>query len=375
MLTYHQKAQILARNGYDEQLYENAVAPPIFQTVNFCYGENIDGKYRYTPSGNPTMSIVSEKLAAVESGKTAKLFSTGMAAIHAVFLNFLQFGDHIIVSNSVYHESFKFLKIMEDKFGIKVTEVSGEANTIETAVTDATKMIFIESPSSKFFDILDLEAIGNIGKRRHIMLVIDNTWATPMFQNPLLYGFNLVIHSTTKYMSGHNDISGGAVIGSKALIERLNGMGASMDPHQAWLLNRSLMTLPMRMTFLMESAMQVAEFLESHPKIEKVLYPGLPSHPQYQLGKRQMTGYSSLFSFFTKGSYEQSLQVMNRFKLIKQAWSYGGPTSLIMHNGYWFRSELQRRGYSQNFLRLHVGFEDPAELIADLDHALQAIDL
>ena len=372
MLTYHQKAQILARHGYDEE-YENAVSPPIFQTVNFCYGKRHMGKYRYTPSGNPTISTVAEKLSAVEGGEGAKLFSTGMAAIQAVFLSFLQSGDHVVVSNNVYRDSIALLKKMEQKFAINVTGVPDEAEAIEAAVTPNTKMIYVESPSSKFFDILDLEAIGNIGKKHNIMLAIDNTWATPMFQNPLAYGFDLVIHSATKYLSGHNDISGGVVIGSEKLIGRLAGMVASMDPHQAWLLNRSLATLPMRMKHLMESTMRIAEFLETHPKIEKVLYPGLLSHPQYELGKRQMTGYSSLLSFFTKGDYGESIEMITRLKLIRQAWSYGGPTSLVMHYGKWYKNELQRRNHSRNFLRLHVGFEDPEALMADIDDALSAI--
>jgi cystathionine beta-lyase/cystathionine gamma-synthase len=262
---------------------------------------------------------------------------------------------------------------MEAAFGIKTTVVPCDAQAISDALTPETKMIYAESPGSKLFNILDLEAAGQIGRSQRVLRVIDNTWATPMFQNPLAYGFDLVIHSATKFLGGHNDILGGAVIGAKGVIKRLHNLGAVMDPHQAWLLNRSLATLPMRMQRHMESAALIAAFLENHPNVARVFYPGLESHPQYELGRRQMSGYSGLLSFITAGDYDASLQMMKRFRLIKQAWSYGGPTSVAMHNGRYFKASLERMGYPPNLIRLHVGFENPEEIINDLERALNSL--
>jgi len=371
-LSYNQKAQILATDGYDETQYHGAISPPIFQTAMFSFGKKSSREYRYTATNNPTFSIVSKKLAAAESGEACRLFATGMAAINAVFLSFLKSGDHIVVSENVYSGVKTSLRNFE-KFGVEYTYVSGAADEIEQAVRPETRMIYVESPGSKLFDVLDIEAIGKIGRRLNIMTVIDNTWATPMFQNPLLYGFDLVIHSATKYLGGHSDIMGGAVIGAEKIVSGIHNLGAAMDPHQAWLLNRSLATLPMRMKHFMENTSIIASFLEAHPKIQKVLYPGLPSHPNYEIGRRFMSGYSSLLSFITAGDYEQSRQVMERLKIIRKAWSYGGPTSLAFHYGKEFRRSLERLGYPPNLIRLHVGFEDPDAIMEELDYALQAI--
>jgi len=371
-LSYSQKAQILSEGGFDETHYHGAISPPIFQTAMFSFGKKSSKEYRYTATNNPTFSVVSKKLAAAESGETCKLFATGMAAINAVFMSLLRSGDHIVVSENVYSGVKASLRNFEN-FGVEYTYVSGAANEIERAVRPETRMIFVESPGSKLFDVLDIEAIGEIGRRLDRLTVIDNTWATPMFQNPLLFGFDLVIHSATKYLGGHSDIMGGAVIGAEKIVSGIHNLGAVMDPHQAWLLNRSLATLPMRMKHFMESAGKIAPFLEAHTKVRKVLYPGLPSHQGYEVGRRFMTGYSSLLSFVTKGDHEQSCKFMEQLRIIRRAWSYGGPTSLAFHYGKEFRRSLDRLGYPPNLIRLHVGFEDPDAIMEELDRALQAI--
>ena len=269
MLTFHQKTQILSRQGYGEN-YENAIVPPVFQTSIFAYGAESRGRYIYTSSGNPTFTVVEEKMAAVESGAAAKLFSTGMAAIHSVVISNIEAGDHIIAHENVYSEAVSLFKNLK-KFGVDVTFVSNGKGEIQAAIRPETKMIYVESPTSKLFEIMDLKAIGEMGRQQGVLRVVDNTWATPMFQNPILYDFDYVIHSATKYLGGHNDLMGGVVIGSKSRIKRLHNLGGVMDPHQAWLLNRSLMSLPMRMKYFMENTMEIAVFLENHPKILKVL--------------------------------------------------------------------------------------------------------
>ena len=375
ILTFEQKAQILTSDAYDSAAHRNSIAPPIYQTVMFDLktGAERDQSYIYTSLGNPNFSIVEKKMAAVECGAAAKLFSTGMAAIHAVVFSLVGQGDHVIVSENVYVGVKTLFQQTVKRFGVSVTWVSGKADEIEAALRPNTKLIYLESPGSMLFDIIDLATIGQIGKRHGAKLAIDNTWATPLYQNPLCYGFDVVIHSATKYLSGHNDVMGGVVIGSKKLVRQLVSMGAVMDPHQAWLLGRSLVTLPVRMKQGAENAMTIARFLEAHPKVERILYPGLPTHPEYTLGKRQMTGYSSLMSFIAKGSYEQTMNVLNRFKLIKPAWSYGGAMSLAMPGGKDLREQLIRRGYGQNLIRLYVGLENPSSLMEDLDDALQVI--
>jgi cystathionine gamma-lyase len=435
MLTYHEKAQILARAGYEPRMGGGAVAPPVYQTAMFTldfdsYNVAVDGAdddgaksgtrpgagdvlggtrfgtggthsdasgvpgdirpnasgirapisahlpYRYTSEGSPNEDMAAVKLALVESAPDldakARLFPTGMAAIYAVALSLTTLGDHIIALDHCYEGTRRLFKTLPKQHGRSVSFTTGELSDIEAQLRPETRLIFLESPGSKLFELQDLAAISALGRDRNILCVIDNTWATPMFQNPLLHGFDVVVHSATKFLGGHNDLMGGVAIGAPEVMARLSRMYAAIDPHQSWLLNRSLATLPMRMLHHETSAALIAPFLEAHPQVIRVFWPGLPSHPQFELGQRQMYGCSGLMSFVTKGSYKDSLEVVRRLRLFVRAWSYGGPTSIVLHCGKSFKQALKQLGLPPNLIRIHVGFEDPAHLMEDLDQALSA---
>ena len=293
-MDYRTKEDICTHLGDDYEKFMGAIVPPIFQNSLFVqgtdggeYGEN---PYIYTRVSNPTTDVAERKIAALEGGEAAKCFASGMAAITAAVMSVIEKDCHIITIANVYGPTRTFFSTYLKKFGISVTFVKGETvEEFEAALQPNTRLIYLESPSSFVFRMQDLAGVAALAKARGITTVIDNTWATPMYQNPLEFGIDLVVHTASKYLGGHSDIVAGVVIGKSERMERIAKeerelFGGIMDPHQSWLLTRGLRTLPVRLKAHGESALKIAKFLENHDKVKRVYYPGLESHGQYDLG-------------------------------------------------------------------------------------------
>ncbi|MBB6734072.1 aminotransferase class I/II-fold pyridoxal phosphate-dependent enzyme [Cohnella sp. CBP 2801] len=373
------KEDICAHLGDDYDRYLGAIVPPIFQNSLFTR-KTVNHGYSYTRMSNPTTEIAEKKIAALEEAEEARCFSSGMAAISAALMSVMEKDCHIVCPLNVYPPTKGFLDSYMTKFGVETTFVSGEkVEEFERALRPNTKAIYLETPLSNVFTLQDLRAVAELARSKGIATIVDNTWATPLYQNPIACGIDIVVHSASKYMGGHSDILAGVMVGSKERMEQVTHrerglFGASMDPHQAWLLIRGLRTLPVRMRRHQESALRVASFLEAHPQVERVLYPGLPSHPQYELGRRQMSGYSGLLSFVPGGSREQIAGFVKSLRLFEEGPSWGGFESLINSPGLWLDEEASRRtGIPQGLLRISIGLENPDSLLEDLDQALASM--
>jgi cystathionine gamma-lyase len=368
---------ICAHLADDYDRYLGAISPPIFQTSLFTRKRTQHG-YTYTRVSNPTVEIAERKIAALEGGERALCFSSGMAAITAALMHVLDKDAHVVCPQSVYAPVRIFLETYMAKFGVETTFVANDdAGAIEQAIRPNTRAIYVETPVSNVFALHDLEAVAAIARPRGIATIADNTWATPLFQQPLRRGIDFVVHSASKYLGRHSDITGGVLIGREEAISRIRDnervlYGAVMDPHQAWLLIRGLRTLPLRMERHQESAMKIAAFLEAHPLVERVLYPGLASHPQHALAKRQMNGFSGLMSFVPKLDPPRIYAAMKNLRHFEEGPSWGGFESLVNSPGLGLDEEAARRtGIPQGLLRISVGLERAETLIADLDQALR----
>jgi cystathionine beta-lyase/cystathionine gamma-synthase len=373
------KEEICMHEGDDYDRYLGAIVPPIFQNTLFTR-KTMNHGYTYTRVSNPTIEIAERKIAALEGGEEALCFSSGMGAISSVLMSLLDRDSHVIYPLNVYGPTRTLVEAYLARFGVESTAVSGESvDEIEASIRPNTKVIYLESPLSNTFALQDLQTIAELARIKGIITVIDNTWATPLYQNPLKLGIDLVVHSASKYLGGHSDILGGVVVGSHERMERIakeeRGLfGAVMDPHQAWLLIRGMRTLPVRMRQHQESGLQIAAFLESHPLVDHVLYPGLPSHPQYELGRKQMEGYAGLMSFVPKCAKDQVTGVIKRLRLFEEGPSWGGFESLINSPGLWLDEEASKRcGIPPGLLRISIGLEGTEALMEDLDQALRGM--
>jgi cystathionine gamma-lyase len=362
-----------------------AINTPIYASSTFVQSSpGVNTGWEYSRSGNPTRAAFEAALAELEGGASGFAFASGLAAQAAV-LELLDQGAHIIASDDLYGGSWRlFHRVRERTAGLKVTHVdASDAAAVEAAITPETRLIWIETPGNPLLRISDLSGIAEIGKRRGLIAVADNTFASPAVQRPLEHGFDIVVHSVTKYVSGHSDIIGGAAIVRDApeLIEQLkflqNATGGVLDPFSSFLALRGLKTLPLRIARHASNAQAVAEFLESHSSVAKINYPGLRSHPQHNLAARQMSSGGGMLSFFVKGTAEQTIGVLERFRYFALAESLGGIESLVGHP--WTMShasipEPLRRaaGITPQLIRLSVGIEDVEDLIGDLEQALQA---
>ena len=330
--------------------------------------------------------MVEKKIAKLAGGEKARLFGSGMGAISSAIMSCVHTGCHVITLKNIYGPALNLLDVyLKNKFNIEITFVSGESvEEFRDAIKENTSLIYLESPSSAVFSMQDITEICKIAKEHNIKTVIDNTWATPLYQRPLEMGVDLEVHSCSKYLGGHSDIIAGVVIGKAELIDSIfqneyTLYGAKMAPFEAWLLMRSLRTLPMRMERHQRNAMMVAEFLEKHPKIKKVNYPGLKSFPQYELGKKQMTGYSGLMSFVIDTDDVQELKnFVNTLDIFSIGVSWGGHESLVHAPAIAYLKEMtpeqfKATGLSLGVIRISVGLEDPNDLIADLDNALASM--
>jgi cystathionine beta-lyase len=376
--------------GDDYERFNGAVIPPIYQNSLFVF-EDFDkfteamkdeqGNYIYWRGTNPTVEIIEKKLAALEKGEKCKLFSSGMAAISSGILSFVKNGDHILSISNIYGPTTKFFNYIE-KFGISHNNISAtNIEEIEKSVLPNTKLIYLESPTTMTFRLIDLKAVANFAKFRGIKTLIDNTWATPLFQNPITHGVDMVVHSVSKYLGGHSDLVGGALITSEEVMDRLfyheyQLLGGAMPPYEAWLLMRGIRTLPIRMKAHQESGLKVAAFLESHHGVKRVHYPGLENSPDYELGTKQLKGYSGLLSFeLANNSFESVRTFINHLKQFKIGVSWGGFESLVLSPNYGHNTHLlAAAGIDPGLIRISVGLENYDELIQDLSLALHQLE-
>ncbi|WP_462160605.1 trans-sulfuration enzyme family protein [Pseudoalteromonas maricaloris] len=378
-------------NHFDDP--HGALTAPLYQTSTFHFKDAAQGAarfageepgYIYTRLGNPTTRELEEKVARLEGMEDAAATATGMGAVSASVLSFLQQGDHMIASSALYGCSFALFAHMLPKFGIEVSFVDlTDEQALRDAVQENTKLLFAETPINPNMTVLDLKMLGEIAKQHELLFVVDNTFMTPLLQKPVNYGADLIVHSATKYLNGHGDVVAGLVCGSKEHIELikltvLKDIGATISPHDAWLINRGLKTLALRVQRHCQSAQTVAEFLEAHPKVNKVYYPGLPSHPGYQFLGEQMKGAGGVIAFEINGSLEQGEQFINATELCTLAVSLGDPETLIQHpasmtHSPYTQEERLAAGISDGLIRISVGLEDVEDIIDNLKQAFDKI--
>jgi cystathionine gamma-synthase len=352
-----------------------AVAPPIYLSTTF--EREADGSlphgYLYARDATPNRTSLERVLAALEGGQAAAAFSAGMAATMAVFQS-LAPGDHVILPTSVYYGTRKLLDQVFARWGLTMSSVDmQDADNVVGALRPTTRLVWVESPSNPLLAVADIERIATIAHDAGARCAVDNTWATPVAQQPLALGADLVMHSTTKYLGGHGDVTGGALVTREddEFFQRVRTVqtagGAVAAPFDCWLVVRGIKTLPCRIRAHTANATAVADFLASHPKVEAVHYPGLASHPGHAIAARQMSAFGGMVSVQVRGGREASLRVKSRVKVFIRATSLGGPESLVEHRA---SVEAPGSGTPDNLLRLSIGLEHPDDLIADLDQAL-----
>jgi len=347
----------------------------------FFRGELKRGE-EYGRYGNPTQQVAEDKLAALEGGEAALLSSTGMSSVVTTLLAMVRPGIHIVITADSYRKTRVFVREFLTKFGVEYTSCEPTVEGIAAAITPATKIIVTESPTNPYLNCIDMAALASLARSKKIKTIIDSTLATPYNLQPLSFGIDLVVHSATKYLGGHNDLMAGVVIGNRGLIEAIResqGMfGALASPLTAYLLIRGLKSFAVRMQHQNASGQRIAEFLEKHPKVTRVWYPGLESHPAHHIAKKQMRGYGSLITFAVKGGIAEGSTVIDACQIPYLAPSLGGPESLIEQPAlmsYYDKSPEERAalGIREDIIRLSVGLESADDLIADLDQALAKI--
>lgn len=360
-----------------------AIMTPIYATSTYVQkSPGVHQGYEYSRTQNPTRQAYEQCIADLENGVAGFAFASGLAAENTI-IDLLKSGDHVIAMDDLYGGTYRlFKRVRESASGLQFSFIDlSDVSRLEAAITDKTRMIWIESPTNPMLKLVDLEAVARIARARGILTVCDNTFASPYFQRPLDHGIDIVVHSATKYLNGHSDMVGGvAVTASEELAEKLaflqNSAGAVQGPFDSFMVLRSLKTLPLRMQRHEENALALAQWLEQHPQIEKVIYPGLPSHPQHALAKAQMKGFSGMITILLKGGLEQSRRFLEKVSLFSLAESLGGVESLVDHPAIMTHASVpaeqrQALGILDNLVRLSVGIEDLDDLKYDLEQALQ----
>jgi len=370
--------------GQDPDSATGATIVPIYQTST--YTQEAPGRhkgYEYSRTGNPTRTALEECVAALEGADYGLAFASGLAATTAV-MSLLSPGDHVVAGDDLYGGSYRlFDKVLPRTGGLDFTFAdTTDPASVEEALRPETKLLWIETPTNPMLTLSDIARLSELARERGAVVAVDNTFASPFFQNPLSLGADLVVHSTTKYMGGHSDVVGGAVMTSNeefhdAIKFYQNAAGAVPGPFDSWIVLRGLKTLAVRMRQHEKNALAVAEFLEGHPEVASVNYPGLPSHPQHDLAKRQMSGFSGMVSFTLKGGAEAAYAAVQKTRLFHFAESLGGVESLITHPATMTHAAIPReqreaRGVTDGLLRLSVGIEDKDDLVADLDRAISS---
>jgi methionine-gamma-lyase len=381
-------ATIAIHEGQEHFRKGGPVGPTVERTANFTFesteemkrwAEGKSSAYIYTRYGNPTLAVAETKLAALEGAEAAIVTASGMAAISSALLAVLKAGDEVISTRQTYGGTYRLMRDNFPRFGIVVRHVESDLAGIEQLVNPRTKALYIETPTNPTLRLVDLHKAVAFAKEWGLISLIDNTFASPLLQKPIPMGFNIVLHSATKYLAGHSDLIAGAAAGSRAIINEVRhniiNLGGSMDPEAAYLLIRGMKTLGVRMERQCASAMKVAKYLEKHPKVARVHYPGLASHPDHKLAKRQMKGFGAMLAFDLKGGLTAARRFCDRVRIFLLAASLGGAESLVVlpiYSSHYNMSdpELRAAGVGAGTVRVSVGLEDAADLIEDLRQAL-----
>jgi methionine-gamma-lyase len=383
--------KLIHAGDYDDAL--GSAVPPIYQTSTFrfknakhgadCFAGK-DSGYIYTRIGNPTINSFEDKLAELENGYRGIALSSGMAAVSTVYMALLGKDSHMISTNAVYGPSRAVIERDFSRFGVQFDYVdTSDISQIERAIRPNTKLLYIETPTNPTMVLTDIAAVSTLAHKHNIIVCVDNTFCSPYLQKPLDLGADIALHSITKFINGHADIVGGALVAKdpevyKKLRQTMVYLGGNMDPHQAYLVNRGLKTLSLRMDRQQQSAQIIAEFLESHPKVSWVKYPGLKSHPQHDLAMSQMKGPGAMISFELKGGFSAGEKMMNNVHLAMLAVSLGGVESLIQHPASMTHAGLSKEsreaaGITDGLVRFATGIEDCEDILADLSHALEMV--
>jgi len=372
--------------GEPRKKYADSLTTPIIQTSTFTFqnSKHIEdytkkGKehFEYGRYGNPTAKIAEKRLANLEGAEDCVVFSSGMSAITTTILTLVQSGDHIVITDDSYKKTLEFCRSYLKQFGVECTIVPfGDYEVLEGAIKKNTRFIFSESPTNPYLNIFDLVKLKKIANKHNVLTLIDSTFATPLNQRPIEFGIDIVLQSCTKYLAGHNDILAGAVLGKVELVDKIRNlhksMGGLIDPHCCYLLLRGLKTFPLRVKKQNESALEIARYLKSHPRVKKVYYPFLESHPHYKVAKEQMSGGGGVVTFDIKGNLNDAKRFMDALKLCYIGPSLGGVETLITHPALvsyydYSRKERYKLGLTDTLFRLAVGIEDVEDIIADLE--------
>lgn len=375
--------------GEDRLRYADSITTPIVQTSTYAFKDTAEieaytrhgkARFEYGRYGNPTEQVAARRLAVLGRAEDCVIFGSGMSAITTTILALVQRGDHIVITDDAYKKTLEFCSAYLKRFGVDCTVVPfGDYGAMDRAVRRNTRFIFSESPTNPYLNIFDLERLYTIARKHKVLTLIDATFSTPYNQNPLDFGVDLVLHSCTKYLAGHNDIMAGAVLGRVELVEEVRALhkavGGVIDPHCAYLLVRGLKTFALRMEAHNRTAMMVARFLEAHPAVKRVYYPGLESHPHHETAVRQMTGFGGVVTFDIKGGLSAAKRFLDHLELCYIAPSLGGVETLVTHPGlvsYYglTRKERYALGITDSLIRVAVGVENAEDIVADLDHAL-----
>ncbi len=386
-------ATLAIHAGEKKEKYADSLTTPIVQTATFTFKDSDEieaytkkgkDRFEYGRYGNPTERTAEKRLAELEGAEACIVFSSGMMAITTTILSLVHSGDHIVITDDCYKKTLEFCRSYLKRFGVECTIVPfGDYDILEKAINKKTRFIFSESPTNPYLNIFDLIKIKKIAKKHKVLTIMDSTFATPLNQKPLEFGVDLVIHSATKYLAGHNDILAGAVLGSSELIDVIRNlhksMGGVINPQCSYLLLRGLKTFPLRVKVQNETALKVARLLEKHPKVKKVYYPFLESHRHYEIAKEQMSGGGGVVTFELKGTLKKSKKFLDSLELCYIAPSLGGVESLITHPAtvtYYncTRKERYELGITDTLFRLSVGIEDVNDIIADLEKGLKIIN-
>jgi len=382
----------VVHGGQHPDKWTGALSPPIYQTSTFAFRDADHGArlfkeeeegYIYTRISNPNINLLADKMALLESAEAGSIFASGLAAIFNAVVAVTKSGGHIISDDTIYGGTFTLLKEYMPEFGIEVTFVDAtDLNRVADAIKSETTMLFIETPANPTMKIINIGECAKLVHSKNLLLCVDNTFATPYLQRPFGFGADIVLHSATKYLSGHGDIIGGVVVGRKDFVKTMwdkgKEIGASIAPFNAWLILRGLKTLAVRMEKHCTNAMKIAEYLAAHKKIERVYYPGLSTHPGHDLAVKQMIKFGGMLGFDVKGGKEAGKVLMNSVRLCTLAVSLGDVDTLIEHpasmtHSSYNEEELRACGIKLGFVRLSVGLEHVDDLIEDLEQALSKI--
>jgi cystathionine beta-lyase/cystathionine gamma-synthase len=382
---------ILNHLGEERENYFNAVSPPIIQTSNF-YFKDVDSLrhafpnemdvHLYTRGNNPTVEILRKKIAALAGAEDALAFSSGVAAISAAVMANVNTGDHVVCVKKPYGWTEKLLHKFLSRFGVQYTMIDGtDVQNFAKAIQHNTKVIYLESPNSFTFELQDIEAVVKLAKEKKIVTIIDNSYCTSLGQRVIPMGVDIEVHSATKFFGGHSDVVAGYLMGSKAMVEKIfhsefSNIGGILSPHDAWLMIRSLRTLPIRLEKIRNSTEKLVDFMSNHPQVEKVIYPFLKSFAQYELAKKQMHWCGGLFTVLIKAKDTAQVELFcNSLKRYLMAVSWGGHESLIMPAcSFHLRTDIDTGPYPFNMIRFYIGLEEPEVLIDDLKQAFKKIE-